>query len=437
MALEILDNMGKSILQKILAILAKATIRRYKPVVVGITGSVGKTSTREAIYTVLKQRYRVRRSEKNYNTEIGLPLTVLGLPHHGKNVFGWIGGLVKSAARLLVRNRGYPEVLVLEMGADRPGDIGYLSRIAPPSIAVITAIGDIPVHVEFYESPLEVAEEKAELLKALPPDGHAVYNIDDEAVVEVKDRTRSRKISFGFDEHADFRITNFELRTIEDDGVTRSDGVSFKIEHGGGVVPFRLHKAFGKPHVYAATSAAVVGFVLNVNLVQSSQALDSYEPPPGRGRLLSGIKGSLIIDDTYNASPDSMRAGLELLQKIPGRRKIAVLGDMLEIGKYTEEAHRAAGDQAAEVANLLLTVGERAKYIADEATTRGVEARSRVLDTSHVFVFDDALAAGRTLDPMIQPGDIIFVKGSRAMHMEKAVEEIMAEPEKAGELLVH
>lgn len=427
----------KTILQKILAILAKATIRRYKPVVVGITGSVGKTSTREAIFTVLKSRYRVQRSEKNYNTEIGLPLTVLGLPHHGKNVFGWIWGLLKSAARLIIRNRLYPEVLVLEMGADRPGDIGYLSRIAPPSIAVLTAIGDIPVHVEFYESPLEVAEEKAELLRALPPDGHAVYNIDDETVVEVKDRTRSRKISFGFDEHANFRITNFELRIVENNGLTQADGVSFKIEHGGSVVPFRLHKAFGKPHVYAAGAAAVVGFILNVNLVQSSQALESYEPPPGRGRLLPGIKGSLIIDDTYNASPDSMRAGLELLGKIPAKRRIAVLGDMLEIGKYTEEAHRSVGDYAADVADMLFVVGERARFIADEAKTRGIEAHPRRLADDKVFTFDESAEAGRALDRIIEKGDVVLVKGSRAIHMEKVVEEIMAEPEKAEILLVH
>ncbi|MFY9461715.1 MAG: UDP-N-acetylmuramoyl-tripeptide--D-alanyl-D-alanine ligase [Candidatus Sungiibacteriota bacterium] len=427
----------KTILQKTLALLAKLTLWRYKPVVIGITGSVGKTSTREAIFTVLRTKYRVRRSEKNYNTEIGVPLTILGIPHYDKNIFGWLSALARVAIRVLVRDQNFPEILILEMGADRPGDIKNLCRIAPPFIAVLTAIGEIPAHVEFFAGPLEVAEEKAELLKALPPDGFAVINGDDEALLEIKERTKARKISFGFDEHADVRISNYEIRIIEKDELDYPDGISFKIENDGNVVPVRIHGAFGKPHAYAAAAAAAVARVLNMNLVEVSGALEEYGAGPGRGRLIRGIKGSFIIDDTYNASPESMRAGLELLQKIPGKRKIAVLGDMLEIGKYTEEAHRVAGDQAAEVANLLLTVGERAKYIADEATTRGVEGRPRVLDTSHVFVFDDAVSAGRALDPMIQPGDIIFVKGSRAMHMEKVVEEVMAEPEKAEELLVH
>lgn len=428
---------GKSILQKLLAVLAKAAISRYKPTVIGITGSVGKTSTKEAIFAVLKTRYRVRRSEKNYNTEIGVPLTVLGLSHYGRNIFGWISALVRVTFRVIFRDKDFPEVLVLEMGADRPGDIKYLASIARPSIAVLTAIGEIPAHVEFFAGPLEVAQEKSELFKALPPDGYAIYNADDETLLEVKDSTRARKISFGFDEHAAMRISNYEIRLIEKDGQDFPDGISFKIENDGNVVPLRIHGAFGKPHAYASAAAAAVAKVLNINLVEVSRALETYEAGPGRGRLLAGIKKSLIIDDTYNASPESMRAGLELLQKIPGKRKIAVLGDMLEIGKYTEEAHRAVGDGAAEVADILLTVGQRAKYIADEALTRGVEGRPRILGASNVLTFDEAAEAGRALDPMIQPGDIIFVKGSRAMHLERVVEEIMAEPEKAEELLVH
>lgn len=425
------------VLQKTLALLAKITLWRYKPIVIGITGSVGKTSTREAIFTVLRTKYRVRRSEKNYNTEIGLPLTILGLPHYGWNPFGWLYGFFAALAGILLPSRAYPEILVLEMGADKPGDIQYLSHIAPPFIAVLTAVGEIPAHVEFFSGPLEVAKEKAGLFKALPSDGWAVYNADDEAILEVKDSTRARKISFGFDEHADVKIANYDLRIIEKDGRDIPDGISFKIESDGNVVPFRIHRAFGKPHAYAAAAAAAVAGILKVNLVEASRALETYEAGPGRGRLLQGIKGSVIIDDTYNASPESMRAGLELLQKIPGKRKIAVLGDILEIGKYTEEAHRAIGDRAAEILDMLLTVGERAKYIADEALTRGVEGHSRRLERGQVLTFDTAEEAGRALDPLLRAGDVILVKGSRVMGMEKTVREIMAEPEKVDELLVH
>ncbi|MDO8560748.1 MAG: Mur ligase family protein [bacterium] len=426
----------KTILQKILAILASATIRKYKPIVIGITGSVGKTSTKEAIFTVLKTKYRVRQSEKNYNNEIGVPLTILGMPNYGKNIFGWKWGIFVSCLRLIVPNRSYPEVLVLEMGTDRPGDIKYLASIAPPSVAVITAIGEIPAHVEFFAGPLEVAQEKSELFKALPSDGYALYNADDESLLEVKDVTRARKLSFGFDEHADIRISNYELRIIEKSGEDYPDGISFKISNDGNVVPMRIHGAFGTPNAYAASAATAVGKLLNMNLVEISQALESYKSPPGRTRLLHGIKGSLIIDDTYNASPESMNSALDLLEKMPAMRRIAVLGDMLEIGKYTEEAHRSVGDRVAQLANILFTVGARAKYIADEANTRGVEGKARRLETEDIFVFDVPMEAGQALDPMLKHGDVVLVKGSEGMRMEKVVEEIMAEPEKAQELLV-
>lgn len=425
----------KSILQKIIAVLAKATLRRYKPVVIGITGSVGKTSTREAIFAVLKTKYRVRQSERNYNTEIGLPLTILGMPHYGRNVFRWTFAFLRTGARLLFRDKNFSEMLVLEYGLQKPNDIRYLTGIARPTVAVMTAIGEIPVHVEYFSGPLELAEEKSELFRALPSDGHAVYNIDDGALLEIKDRTLARKVSFGFDEHADIRLVNYEIKVLEKEGEKIPDGITFKITHGESMVPFRLHHAFGKPHAYAASAAAAVGLLFGFNLIEVSQALESYNPPPGRGRLLPGIKGSFIIDDTYNASPESMHAALDLLERLPGGRKIAVLGDMLEIGKYTEGAHRALGDRVAEVADMLIAVGDRARFIADEAETRGIEPNSRRLTASQVFRYDNPVDAGRRIDALIRSGDVIMVKGSQSMRMEKVVEEIMAEPERAKDLL--
>src|SRR3989344_1663518 len=142
-----------SILQKILALLARATIRRYKPVIISITGSVGKTSTREAIFSVFKTKYRVRQPEKNYNTEIGLPLTILGISHHGRNVFKWVFALCRAGVRIVFRDKNFPDILILEYGMQNPGDIRYLASIARPSVALITAIGEIPVHVEYFSGP--------------------------------------------------------------------------------------------------------------------------------------------------------------------------------------------------------------------------------------------------------------------------------------------
>ena len=423
----------KSILQKILAILAKAAIRKYKPLIIGITGSVGKTSTKEAIFAVLKNKYRARRSEKNYNNEIGLPLTILGIPHCGKNIFKWFSEFFRVVLHVLLRPYQYPEILILEYGVDRPGDMNYLLSIVRPKVAVVTAIGDIPVHIEFFKDTEELIAEKVKLVAALPSDGTVVLNHDDYAVFDMGEKTKARVLTFGTEEQADLRITNYELRIAVDQKFGDIlKGITFKIEYDGNVVPVRLGGALGLASAYAATAAAAVGLGLGLNLVEISEALQEYISPPGRLRLLKGNKNSLILDDTYNASPESMRVALETLKSIPAKRKIAVLGDMLEIGKYTEQAHRAVGDQAAEFVDLLFTVGSRAKFIADEAGQNFISQNP----DRQIFKYDDSLAAGRALDPLILEGDLILVKGSQTMRMEKVVEEIMAHPEKASELLV-
>lgn len=427
----------RGVLKKILAVLAKAAIWKYNPIIVGITGSAGKTSTKEAIFAVLKKKYRTRASEKNYNNEIGLPLTILGIPHYGRNIFAWCSALCRVMFRIVLRQRKYPEVLVLEYGIDRPGNMDYLLSLVRPKIAVVTAIGDIPAHIEFFKDTEELIEEKAKLVAALPADGMAVLNHDDYAVFDMNEKTKARVVTFGVEEHAEIRITNYELRITRDPELSDTpEGIAFKIEYDGKVVPIRLSGSLGLAPVYAATAAAAVGLSLGLNLVEISEALQEYTSPPGRLRLLKGIKNSFILDDTYNASPESMRVALETLKNIPGKRKIAVLGDMLEIEKYTEQAHRAVGDQIAKFVDLLFTVGPRAKFIADEAMTRGLEKNARQLEVDQIFKFDDSLSAGRALDALIQPGDLILVKGSQAMRMEKATEEIMAHPEKADELLV-
>ncbi|OHA00788.1 MAG: hypothetical protein A3C07_01945 [Candidatus Sungbacteria bacterium RIFCSPHIGHO2_02_FULL_47_11] len=427
----------KSILQKILARLARATIRKYKPIIVGITGSVGKTSTREAVFTVLNSKWNTRTSEKNYNNEIGLPLTILGIPHCGKNVFRWCRTLFRAWLRTKIRKLDYPAVLVLEYGIDRPGDMGHLLSIVKPKIAIVTTIGDVPVHVEFFKDPEGLIQEKAKLVQAVLANGHVILNHDDYAVYNIRDCAKARVMTYGFEKHADVRITNYELRKTADRKLGEvPEGITFKIEHEGSVVPIRLHGAFGKPNVYAAAVAAAVGTVFNMNLVEISKALEGYVSPPGRLRLLEGIKNSYIIDDTYNAAPEAMHAALDMLQALPGKRKIAVLGDMLEIGRFSEQVHRVIGDRVAGFVDLLFVVGPRAKFIADEAQNRGVERNARQLSREQIFKFDDSVSAGKALDPMIQGGDLILVKGSQSMRMERVVEEIMRYPLRAEELLV-
>lgn len=429
--------MKKKALQNILAIFARWTIQKYRPRIVGVTGSVGKTSTVGAISAVLGAKHRVRGPEKNYNNEIGLPLTIVGLPHYGKSILGWISGFLAVFYRMVVRDRRYPEILILEYGVDRPGDMDYLCSLARPDIAVVTAIGEIPVHVEYFADPEELTQEKEKIVSAIAEGGTVVLHHDDPRVLDMGTRTHARVVTFGQEEHADFRIEHVELRAAKDERVGDvPDGISFKITQSGHTVPLRLHHTFGMPQVYAAGVAAAVGSIMGMNLVEISDALRKISPPAGRLRLLAGIKHSFILDDTYNAAPESMRAALETLEKLPGKRKIAVLGDMLELGKYTEQAHRAVGDQAAGVLDILFCVGVRAKFIAEEARAGGLNTSGRVLASENIFVFDDSVQAGKALDPLIREGDLILVKGSQGMRMERAVLEIMRHPEQASELLV-
>ena len=427
----------KSILQKMLAYEARAIIKKYKPTIIAVTGSMGKTSTRMAIFDVLKESYRVRTAEKNFNNEIGVPLTILGINHQGRNILLWVWSLARVWIALVLSTKKYPEILVLEYGVDHPGDMDYLVSIARPDIAVITAIGEVPAHIEFFADTQALGAEKAKLVQALSSDGYAILNHDDYAVYDMKEKTKAHVMTFGFEEHADIKIVHYELRAAKDEAWgDMPEGITMKIQHGGSIVPVRLHHIFEIPACYAAAAAAAVGLVLNKNMVEISSALTHYESPPGRLRLIKGIKNSLILDDTYNASPEAMRAALETLAMLPGKRKIAMLGDMLEIGTYTEQAHRSVGNRVAQCADMLITVGARAKFITDEAVARGIDSRARVLAPNQVLSFDDPIEAGKALDPLIKEGDLILVKGSQGMRMEKAVYEIMGQPLLAKKLLV-
>lgn len=390
---------------------AQMMVWRYKPAIVGITGTVGKTSTKEAVRAILgKDRY-VRASAGNFNNEIGLPLAILGGWQKLGGFFFWTKVFLVAVFKIIFKF-GYPKVLVLEYAADRPGDIKYLLSIARPQTAVLTAVGDIPVHVEFYAGPEAVAKEKARLIEQLPAVGFAVLNADDKTLIGFKEQTRAHLMTFGFEKGADVQITGFENRF---DGKT--GGIFFKLEHAGSFVPVRLNGVFGRSQAYAAAAGACVGLIFGMNLVKISEALGDYEPPPQRMRFLPGVKGAYIIDDSYNASPLSMHAALDTLNELKADRKVAVLGDMLEIGKYAPEAHEEMGWLAAKIVDVLVTVGPRAKFIAKAAGEGG-------LDYKNILSFDNADEAKKEVQRIIKKGDLILIKSSRAIKLDKVVEEI-------------
>jgi len=417
----------RKILQSILRILAKIVIWRYRPAIVAVTGSVGKTSAKEAIYHVLKKRFRVRRNIRNYNNEIGVPLTILGLETGGRSILAWLGNFLK-AILIFFWSKGYPEILVLEMGVDKPGDMKYLLDFVPVEVGVFTAIGEFPVHIEFFPEKGKLIEEKAQLVKSLPKRGLAVLNYDDLSVRAVGDELGgdAKVFYYGFGDGADLKISNYELKI--DDLEKDKFGIGFKLEHEGGIIPVRLKRVLGKQQCFAAAAAASVGLHFGLNLVEISNALRKHRSLAGRAKLLKGVKNTWIIDDSYNASPLATMAALELLEEFE-ERKVAILGDMLELGQDTEPAHRQVGQKAASVVDLLFTVGSRSVFISDQARKQG-------LDKDKVFEFSESSQAGIPLQEKIQQGDIILIKGSRSVHMEKIVKEIMAHPEKADRLLV-
>ena len=408
----------------------------YKPTIIAVTGNAGKTSTKEAIAVVLGSQKRVRSGKGNLNNEFGVPLTIIGdwmddYYEAGNTLGFWVKVLSLGFVRWFYK-RDYPEVLVLEYGADHPGDIKKLARRYKPHIGVVTAVGDVPVHIEFFKDADSVAKEKANLVKVLGTNDYAILNHDDDRVLDMKHQTKSHVMTFGFEEGSTVRITDFAAMSNEE-GVPL--GTTFKLHQGSSFVPVTINGSLGKSQAWAAAAAAVVGIVSGINLVKISEALGHYSGPRGRLKILKGIKNSHIIDDTYNASPASTRLALEVLRDLPGVQwaplhtcKIAVLGDMLELGEHTISAHQAIGSFAATFVDVLVCVGARAKFIA--------EAASDQMPQQNIYTFATSEEAKVKVQELVVERSVVLVKGSQGIRMEKIVEEIMAEPERKKDLLV-
>ena len=424
-----MKNLIKRIIIWKLNLLAKLYLWRFKPTIVAVTGNVGKTSTKEAIAAVLSSKKRVRSGKGNLNNEFGVPLAIIGnwmddYYEGGNTLWFWLK-VVALGSWLLAFGRSYPEVLVLEYGADKPGDIKRLVKKFKPHIGVVTAVGEIPVHVEFFSGAEGVAREKSKLVEALESTGYAILNVDDDVVLDMEKKTKATVVTYGFGEGAEVRISNFGYKNENNIPL----GTSFKLHYGpNSFVPVNIMGSLGPSQAYAAAAAAAVGIVMDLNLVEISGALSYYDGPKGRLKILAGIKSSWIIDDTYNASPASTRLALSVLRELPAKRRIAVLGDMLELGKYTVQAHQAVGDLVDGFVDVLVCVGSRSKFIADSAANQ--------MPKENIYIFDTSGEANKKVRELIEEGDLILVKGSQGMRMEKIVEEIIAEPQRKKELLV-
>lgn len=421
--------MLKSLLQSLLRLLSKKILNKYKPDIIGITGSVGKTSSKEAIAAVLESKFTVRCSAKNYNNEIGLPLTIIGVEKSpGKSILGWMAVVIKAKKLILKRDKNYPEILVLEMGADKPGDIEYLTEFAPCKVGVLTFISH--AHTEFFKTLKKIAQEKRVIISHLRQDGFAVLNFDNELVMQSASTTKAEIITYGFKEGADLRATDVNILKDEKNGWP--NGLNFKVLFKGAVMPVYLPGVMAKSAITSALSGLAVGTIFGVNLVEGAQALSKLAGLPGRMRLIPGIKNTLIIDDTYNSSPEATKAAVEALAQVAvkeGAERYAALGDMLELGLETENTHRELGFKVAEMGiDFLITVGEAAKYIAQAAKEAGMEEH-------HIASFAGSAEAGRFLQEKLKSGDVVLAKGSQGGRMEKLVKEVMANPLQAANLL--
>ena len=333
-----------------------------RPKVIIVTGK-GRASAKEAIFQVLKLHFKIGKDILIFESDLREEI----------RQFEW-----------LIKNSSLP-------------------------VLVVSQVGEIPFDKDFFAGEREDTLEIRKLTKALPVFGYLILNFDDETVREIKDETNLKEITFGFQEGADFRATDIKL----------NKGTNFKLNYKGSIVPVWLEKLFGKEQIYSALASAAVGTIFDLNLVEISQALKNYKGLPGKMRLIEGIKNTLILDDSESATLFSMIEAIEILGKIEAKRKIAVLGDVIGIGKYTIEAHQAIGEHVSKNADLLFTFGQRAKFIAQGAQERG-------MTIERIFQFDKIDQGKLKLQDEIKEGDLILIDGSKEMEMRKIVEEIKA-----------
>jgi len=420
-----MKDVFKNVVVSILTAEAAFLLRRKKPTIIAITGSVGKTSTKDAIYAAIKGNVRARKSQKSFNSDIGVPLTVLALPNGWSNPLLWLKNIIDGGLTALFV-RDYPDVLVLETGIDQPGDMDKLTKWMSPDIVVLTRLPDVPVHVEAFSSPEAVVEEKMKLVTALKPDGKLIFNNDDTIIQAQLPDVRQEKSSFSRYLPGDFQSSGDKTVYADDIPV----GVEFTLTHLGEKHKVKLMHTVGTQHMYSVCAAIAVAVELDVPVADAIAGVQKLETPNGRMRLVPGIKSTLLIDDTYNSSPIAAESALQALNEIKyTKRKIVVMGDMLELGKYSAEQHKALGKKVADSAHVLFTVGVRARGIAEGALASGMKEQN-------IFQYDEVTRAGQELQAYMQSGDVILIKASQGIRAERIVEEVMQFPEQASTTLV-
>ena len=407
---------------------ARIVLFRYKPKIVAITGTVGKTSTKDAVFSIFQKFFYARKNPKSFNSEFGVPLTILDLENQWSSPIGWIKNMLLGLAYIFLPNR-YPRWLILEIGTDRPGDIKKIAKWLKPDIVVATRFADIPVHVEFFDSPEDVIKEEQLIAHSLKKDGVLIINNDDDHSVSLKNKIGCRTISFGMSQKAGVQASHFE--TLYDDSSSKKPtGIRFRADFEKISGPVIIKDALGVQHVYPVLAALAAGVSQGLNMVKMSQIFADHEIPPGRMRLIPGKLNSTIIDDTYNSSPIAAERALEALKNLDVEgRKIAVLGDMRELGDFSDREHKRIGKMAGEIAQMIVFVGDCSGQFSTGAFQGTIKKQN-------IYEFDKAEQAADFISKNLKENDVVLVKGSQSIRLEKVVKTIMAEPERAEKLLV-
>jgi len=410
----------KSILRKIvlkkLEILARIKLKKINAKVIGVTGSVGKTTCKDAIHDVLAKKYRVLKNKKSFNSEFGLPLTIL----HQDSGFGsakdWVKILWKGFVRAFFVEDKY-DYLVLEMGVDKPGDMDFLTKLAKPNIAIITAIKPAHLDDSQFKNVDEIFMEKSKICNGAEV---CLINQDDKYISTIQ---KEKVCTYGKKNHSEYRVANF---------IQTEEGIEFDVQNNGNSYQFYA-ELYGEYWTENLMPAIVLGFVEGVGVNDIIDAISEFKLPPGRLSLIDGKNDCLILDSSYNASPEAVKESLKVLDffgKERKMRRVFIFGNMNELGEYSQEMHEEVGAEVPKYCDLLITVGEDVRYGASSANKHG-------LDSSKIKSCETAKEAAKYYEQVMESGDIVLVKGSQnKVRLEIFVKALMKHPEKAKELLV-
>ena len=407
-----MKNLYLKFIYRVLAFYARKVVRKYNPTIIAITGTVGKTTTKESVYQVLSDAFpgKVWKSEGNLNAEIGIPLSILGykkLP----NKFLWPAFLFGAASR--VNQKNYPKYLVLEMGVENKGDLKYFASIFKPQYLIVTSVA--LAHLSNFSSLEEYQEEKLSILDEVPENGKILLNYDDSILLKIDNDKVVSVASKNL--LADYHAESIRLT---------SKGTEFRICRSGRKIAIRSH-LLGEHLINSSMFAFAIADILEVSLIQTGKSLEKIMPYPGRMNLLPGKRGTIIIDDTYNANPISVEAALVTLSEIDHKgRKVLILGNMNELGQIEKKAHEAIGAYAKGRCDFAIFVGNNAVTM---------QKGYGDMKTSLTFINRNELIS--LLEKIIKENDLILVKASQnGNYFEEVVKNLMQSPEKADKLLV-